>query len=265
MNPKSLLESRLQLHYAIQFMAATAAVLVPAEPDYSHTALEWNLEKGYFQTKPLGPSHSIRVALNPGPLESLILDGEGTVLASFSLGGTTIVEGFSWLRATLAQFSIDGTAIAPLTYPPYDFPFHPIALGGIFSTAGSEDREALAQYYSVSYKPLQEIALNNPQASGVCIWPHHFDMALLLSFPEEKSIGVGLSPGDQSYAMPYWYVTLWPYPAIEDLPSLTLGSWHTQEWTGAVLTAQEIGDIDAEKLQAFLNAALSANRTILKV
>ncbi|WP_341739357.1 hypothetical protein [Microcoleus sp. CAWBG640] len=264
MNPQSLLESRLQLHYGIQFMAATAAVLVTPEPDYSHNALEWNPEKGYFQTKPLSAS-SIRVALNPGPLESLILDGEGTVLSSFSLGGTTIAEGFSWLRATLTQMGMNGAAIAPLAYPPYDFPFHPIAHGGMFAAAGTEDREALARYYSISYQPLQEIAIGNPQASPIHIWPHHFDMAVLLSFPEEKSIGVGLSPGDQSYPIPYWYVTPWPYPAVEHLPPLALGSWHTQEWTGAVLTAEEMGELDAEKLQAFLKVALTASQTLLGV
>ena len=45
---------------------------------------------------------------------------------------------------------------------------------------------------------------------------------------EEIVIGVGLSPGDTYYAEPYWYVSPYPYPGLEDLPVLDgSGFWHT--------------------------------------
>ncbi|MDX2216968.1 MAG: hypothetical protein SFY66_27125 [Oculatellaceae cyanobacterium bins.114] len=42
LNPQALSESRVQLHYAIQFIAATGAALAEPLPDYSHTSLAWN-------------------------------------------------------------------------------------------------------------------------------------------------------------------------------------------------------------------------------
>ena len=61
-------------------------------------------------------------------------------------------------------------------------------------------------------------------------WPHHYDSAtLILLDPAEtgedaRSINVGMSPGDGSYAEPYWYVTPWPPPPektiLEHLPPL---------------------------------------------
>jgi hypothetical protein len=76
-------------------------------------------------------------------------------------------------------------------------------------------------------------------------WPHHFDIATLLPGPaagggaQQRTIGVGLSPGDASYGEPYWYVTPWPYPPPpEQLPALPGGgAWHRRGWFGAVLTA----------------------------
>jgi hypothetical protein len=39
-DPKILSPQRIQLHYAIQFMAATGAALMMPQPDYSHTTLD---------------------------------------------------------------------------------------------------------------------------------------------------------------------------------------------------------------------------------
>lgn len=41
-NPQELTESRLQLHYAVQYIAATGAALLEPLPDYSHTSMAWN-------------------------------------------------------------------------------------------------------------------------------------------------------------------------------------------------------------------------------
>lgn len=154
--------------------------------------------------------------------------------------------------------------IIPIAYPIYDFPYHPIALGGMFSDDQTQEREILAKYYSISSQSLQNISMTNANSSPVHIWPHHFDMAVLLSFPLDKSIGVGFSPGDKSYNQPYWYVSPWPYPTFTP-PHLEIGFWHTHEWTGAVLTAEDMGDINSEKLIYFLQKAAIASRTIIEV
>ncbi len=78
-----------------------------------------------------------------------------------------------------------------------------------------------------------------------------------------------MSPGDGSYAEPYWYVTPWPYPAAERLPELDTGRWHTDGWVGAVLTGTEVVDQSKhanqqEFIDAFLQEAAFACRAVLK-
>jgi len=46
--PQKLTESKLKLHYAIQFVAATGSALAKPLPDYSHTSLAWNSDLKVF-------------------------------------------------------------------------------------------------------------------------------------------------------------------------------------------------------------------------
>jgi hypothetical protein len=43
------------------------------------------------------------------------------------------------------------------------------------------------------------------------------------------------------------------------VPSLPAGTWRTDEWTGAVLTATEVGD-DPSRAHAFMTAAVNGLR-----
>ena len=88
-----------------------------------------------------------------------------------------------------------------------------------------------------------------PGASPVRLWPHHFDVAVLIG-----SIGVGFLAGDDAIDEPYWYVYNSPMPA--ELAPLSAGEWFRGEWTGAVLK----GDPDAATIQKFLDEALHAVR-----
>ena len=97
-------------------------------------------------------------------------------------------------------------------------------------------------------------------------------MAILVTPGEEKSIGIGMSPGDTSYTAPYYYVNVWPYPAkdqIIDLP-LTFGKWHTEGWTGMVLTLAQIVKEDTPEAQksmveTFLDKAIQHAESIAGV
>jgi hypothetical protein len=54
------------------------------------------------------------------------------------------------------------------------------------------------------------------------------------------SIGVGMSPGDQYYDQPYFYLTSWPFAAKDKLEQLSFGVWHEKDWLGAVLPAETL-------------------------
>src|SRR5262249_4520783 len=110
-------------------------------------------------------------------------------------------------------------------------------------------------------------------AAPFLVWPHHFDLGTIvfLDPPGEhaRQIGVGMSPGDGSYAEPYFYVT--PFPIADGVPWPPLaggGVWRRQGWKGAVLTASVLvaaGDASARRGHAreFLSSALAGARHVI--
>ena len=271
-DPKSLTQTRLQLHYAIQFMAAVGNFLTEPQPDYSHASLTWNSKLKMFVSNIVVAEPPFQVALEPIGLTSLILtDGENK-LTEFSLRQKTMKEGMTWLKQTVASLGVD---IAKLTFVDYpdDFPDSLLASGATFDNDDEVDeakRRELTAYYANTNSILQPVA-KREGSSSVRIWPHHFDIATLISLlytlnGQDVSIGVGMSPGDGSYEEPYWYVTPWPYPDTANLPELAGGgAWHTEGWVGAILTASQISEDDKQQdtVAAFLDSAILASRSLL--
>jgi len=116
----------------------------------------------------------------------------------------------------------------------------------------------------------------------VLCWPHHFDIATLITLdvdepdPETaRSINVGLSPGDESYDEPYFYVTPWPEPREPEKEVLAGGGlWHKEDFTAAVLPASRLPDLSptdpdrraqeqAEQVYAYLRTSIAACRSLL--
>jgi hypothetical protein len=274
LNAQDFTEARLQLHYGIQFIAATGAAMAEPLPDYSHSSLEWNPDLDVFMGAPIRATRPFRVALNPITLTSILLDKQGETIAVFPLHQQTLAEGMAWLQAEVAQLGADASKIELLTYPE-DFPDHAIAHGTTFDAGKADaERQELSYYYANTHLLLQGIVAAVKDASFIHIWPHHFDIATLISLPIQKrgepmTIGVGLSPGDSSYAEPYWYVSPYPYPDTEHLPLLDgKGFWHTQNWVGAVLLAshltQDLDQAQIKQVKAFLHSAIKASKGLLQ-
>jgi hypothetical protein len=273
--PYDLTPSRLQLHYAIQFVAAADAALAEPLPDFSHVSLEWNLDLETFAGVPIRATTPFRVALDPISLTSILLNRQGDTIATLPLHQQTLEVGMNWLRSEIAKLGADVTQIALLSYPPDDFPDHAIAHGAAFDASqGSAERQELAHFYANTHQLLQEIVANTEDASPIHIWPHHFDMATLISLPSRKNgemmtIGMGLSPGDASYNEPYWYVSPYPYFSTDNLPPLDgNGVWHTQHWLGAVLTASQLvvdsAQAQRSQVRSFLLSAWKASTVLLQ-
>jgi len=77
-------------------------------------------------------------------------------------------------------------------------------------------------------------------------WPHHFDIATYVSlehgdFETAKGIGVGMSPGDESYDQPYFYINPFPHLNAAELPAPpSPGHLHNEGFVGAIATGDEI-------------------------
>ncbi|MDF0555305.1 hypothetical protein [Kamptonema sp. UHCC 0994] len=270
-DPQSLTETRIQLHYAIQFMAAVGNFLIEPQPDYSHASLTWNSELKVFVSSLVTAEQPFYVALEPISLTSLVLDAQGNQLAEFSLPQKNLNDGMNWLKQTIEPLGADLAKLNFVTYPD-DFPDSAIARGATFNSNDEAKRQELTAYFANTNSILQAVSTRTEGTSSVHIWPHHFDIAMLISLPYTKkdeavSIGVGMSPGDGSYDRPYWYVTPWPYPDPTSLTQLAGGGiWHTEGWVGAILTASQLsqGEEQQAQVEAFLDSAIEASLELLK-
>ncbi len=261
----TLINSRVQLHYAIQFIAATGAALAEPLPDHSHTSLAWHPNLEIFVGAAVQTTQPFQVALMPASLTLVLLNQQSAAIASLPLHGKTMAEGLTWLRQESAKLGADANKIVFLDYPPDDFPDHPLAHGATFEATQTPTLQELTDYYANTYGQLQNIIATVEDATAIRIWPHHFDMATLIMLPGMRegvplTVGVGFSPGDTSYTEPYWYVSPYPYPNITHLPGLEgEGFWHTQYWVGAVLKASQLAptaETQQNQLKAFLHSAL---------
>ncbi len=261
--PTKLTEARLQVHWALQVLAAVGASLLPKRDDDSHTASSWDERFNCFVTETL-PGGELRVRLYPASL-TLAVTKSTVVTAELGLDGHTLEEALAWTANELAR--------GPLTRPDYDMPAHPIGDGARFG-GHTEAREELADWYASMVSLLNALA-SHDDATPVRCWPHHFDMATLVTLDPDaedaeraRSIGIGLSPGDGTFDQPYLYITPWPYPPAEaELPVLPAGGWHREGFTAAVLTGEDILSVGASERIAlvggFVEAGVSATYALL--
>lgn len=246
-----LIDVRLQLHFAAQYCAAFGRYLLPPRKDDSHTSIQWLPDKGVFRTRDLSGAERIRIALDPGNFALLVEERRGEAV-QIKLDGKTRQEVLDEFHEVLRSKNVNAEQ-ARLEMP-YEMPEHTLLSDGRFQLDASmkEALEVLIACFTNTALLLQKQFYLEDKASPVRTWPHHFDIATLVKVegnPDPKlakSIGVGLSPGDETYHEPYYYVTPWPYPDREKpLPDLPAGEWHTVGWTGAVLHFRDLAALPA--------------------
>ncbi len=270
--PDTLTEPRLQLHRALQLVPAVGDAYVRPAQDYSHSSAQWSTEHRVLIGNPTDTDPVLRVGLAPAQLALVVHDDRGTELMRYMLDGSSIEETYAWLQSVIAQRLRSDPK--PLVRSELELPPGPGAGESRFVLDDPPAFEELARWYGNADLLLGGLRKSTPEASPVRCWPHHFDIAFLLPMGEvssdegARSIGVGMTPGDDSYAVPYWYVTPWPYPKSPDLPELPAGGeWHTQDWVGAILTADRLTKSSAREQQRqvedFVGAAVRACRKML--
>jgi hypothetical protein len=270
---RRLSEARLQAHHAVQWLARAARAYIPPQPDDGHTSLGWDLVLGGFTTYPLKDGSWL--SLKMIDLTLGLHGGEaGAPVQSFSLNGRAESAVRQWLGEQLKARGFDAQALD--TPAPYEIPPHAVAQGRPYDPAGLTDAlTELAAWFgnaALSLASIQRLLIERGcSSSPVRCWPHHFDIATLTTLPAQsagtaKSIGAGLSPGDEYYDEPYFYVSVYPEPDPKLLPTLPmLGHWHERDFVAAVATAPRI--LKAENQEAetcdFLRAAVGAAFEVL--
>ena len=239
--PTRLVPSRVMLHHAAQLLALAGASYLEPQADDSHTSMSWLDPLAAFAAQPIVASTTFRFALGVHELTLMLVDdSSGEVRARFQLPGHTRDEALEWMRGEARRRGLEGERLRSQLH--FTIAPHPTDAGAPFEKATDGTLDELASWYGNASLVLENKRRSTGGAGPVRCWPHHFDIATLVRLPQggkPATIGIGLSPGDDSYEEPYFYVS--PYPAPTARPrSLSAGAWHTTGWWGAVLVGSEI-------------------------
>lgn len=248
--PFDLEEARVQTHYAVQWLGRVARAALPARADESHTNLGWEPAINGLATHPIptreGP---IRLGLS-FTAGGLVLMAGDEAIAMLPLDAVTDDEVRDSLGARATRLGVDPARLLdPL---PYELPDHPLAEGGVYGFGlHSEAIRELGRWFVNGTLLLERLVQTRsriqPGPTRPRVWPHHFDLGMLIVLadgdPETvPTVGLGLSPGDDLFAEPYFYITPYPQPGWGvDLPKLPAPAhWHTGSHTGIVLSGSEV-------------------------
>lgn len=243
----SLKAAREETHAAVQLIAMVPRHLLDADPTDSSASLIWDDKLNTLTTQVVG-GH--RVAFEFATQEIHIHKGRD-IVSTIATIGNTYDQVFDDLKSGLNSRGLDGNKLKKEL--PYELPESVVKLGNPFEKQDSEALNTLKELYALTSKTLHSVFSNIASASEVRCWPHHYDLATLVTLVEHedpekaKSIGFGFSPGDGGYDEPYFYLTPWPYPAIESLYKLEQPAfWNTDRWTGGVLKASDLNSTNAQ-------------------
>ncbi len=259
----TLQETRLQLHWAVQLVAAANSATLPPKDDYSHTSLNL-IDEDILAGGFVGGNQPFATAIQISNLTLLNLDETGRPVNAYELIGQKFSDALIWLTSSLGGL---GSQDVILVKPTYDMPEHLVANDKKPFEPNLNALALLSSWYSNAHKVLSKIQ-ESESSSPVFCWPHHFDIATLIDLGQGKSVGVGLSPGDGSYNEPYWYVSPWPYPKEGNLPKLPIGHWHTEGFTAGVLSSSEVVQANdateqEKRVMGFLEATVNSCKTLL--
>jgi hypothetical protein len=240
--PQLLAAARDEVHWLSQCAALYALRTLDPEPDWSHYSLRWDAGRGVMQT--------VDTVVAIRPVDGMILAHDSVL----DPRGLTLTQVLAWVGQ---ETGLGKLALADL---PHEMPTHPLESGAKFSLGKADALLELGRWYSNAASALKSFG-------HLQVWTHHFDMATVAyDGPGEQQIGCGMTPGEGADGKPYFYVTPWPYPPAASLPDLPFGGWHTEDWTGAVLTADDLVGAriaPSEHVDGFLSAAVDTGRRLL--
>lgn len=258
--------ARRELHFGAQFASALGISFLPARPDDSHTNLTWLASSRLLASQPVAHAGgTIRAAIRPRDLTLVLLDDRGQEVAARAMTGKAPSALKEWMASQLNAVGLDGGRYTLDRH--FEIPTRALGTDTPLSAEWAA-LEQLEAWFGNAAAVLEGVREEHDGADVRC-WPHHFDIATLITIAPGRTVGVGMEPGDTYYDEPYFYVNVHPAPAANALTA-TLdgkGSWHTRDWVGAVLPGARLSaDATEQRAQvnAFIASAVAACRALLR-
>jgi hypothetical protein len=258
--------TRDTLHAYAQVLGAIRGSLTPRQKHWWHTPL--SVAAAGLTTTPMpAAGRAVEILLSPSEHRCHVVNNRGE-RREVALDGQSVGEFAQALAAALAALGVSVALDAKFLVDP---------------VARDYDQNAAQKYWQVL--PLIDAALkqlkgeHRGESGPVALWPHGFDLALLLfsgrrvpgkdpvdEESADEQMNFGFVTGDAGIPEPYFYATAYPTPAGFAGSTLPAGAhWHTQGWTGAVLPYATLCQGDAvARLLGFLRAARDAGFARMK-
>ncbi|MEO1051578.1 MAG: hypothetical protein AAFX87_13185 [Bacteroidota bacterium] len=237
-------EVKSQLHQAVQLLGMVGRRILPHDPSDVTANLGWDDKHQALVSRPLaGAGETFKAGLKLKDF-LLIIINDDALASTFELNGKTQGEAIAWLKSEFEERGFNSSNFD--LELPYEIPEYPQQNGAPFEFVNPPLFDELGKYFANAQAVLEVVESNSENVSEIRCWPHHFDIATLITLkdtgdPEtSSSVNVGFSPGDGSYNEPYFYVSPWPYPEKSQLPALESGFWNTEGYTAAILKGSEI-------------------------
>jgi hypothetical protein len=266
---EAMTRARVTAHWAAQVAASVGFSLLRPLPDHSHTNMEWLNDRRMFAGQPLDDASRVRGAVHVGELRLALIDKNGSVFDEYDLDGNTLGDAIKWMEGMVGQAR--GKKSVDLKLPEHKMPDFPDEKK-TFRYGDESAHKEIARWFNNANRVFSVVFRNEDDANPVRGWPHHFDIACLISIDDYdgggvRSIGVGMSPGDEHFDEPYWYVTPWPAPKDPELPPIGEGTWQREGFFGAVLPMSKLapgGDAQLQQVTNFLDLGIAAAKKMLK-
>jgi hypothetical protein len=254
----NLERNRGLLHQAIQIVGAVPRNLLPEDPTDGSASMNWDSSRKSLVADPI-EINGKKTYVGLGLSNAILFIKTEKEINTFDLNGQSTIDGLNWVKTQLNKLGYDSEKVTLKL--PYEIPAYDSTQNLSFDSQGIEE---LARLYNNISIVLQSVTEKLENALAVKCWPHHFDIATLIPVEEgedgviTKSIGIGLSPGDEGTNQPYIYINAWPNIPLEDLKDiqLSIGDWNKDGWSGAKLEYSQMLDLDALELENFIDSTV---------
>lgn len=241
--PSRLNDTVIHLHHAAQFLAMFSNSYLPAKDDDSQNNFEWNEADNKIVGRPADPG-AVSMTLSVASFE---LSVERNPTSTILISGHSRNEVDSLIRDALTKTDLDPEEYNPVTQ--FKLPHHDLDEQGRFMHPNQTLTSEWCRYLSNTKLLLSTIARQSTHATPIRIWPHHFDLAMLLVLSRDSqhkasaTVGLGLAIADDLVSEPYWYVNLWSQNPVQFSQHKTLesdGDWRPHGYNGMTLPAGRI-------------------------